>query len=63
MDKPRLIAPKEVAKLACLSKQTICRLTAEGKFPKAVRLSPSRIAYDREQVEAWIEAKLQQVAA
>ena len=60
---PRLIAPKEAAELTCLSKQTLWRLTAEGKFPKAVRLSKSRIAYDREQVEAWIEAKLQQAAA
>jgi prophage regulatory protein len=34
------------------------RLRAEGKFPNQVELGDRRIAFVREEVEAWIDAKI-----
>lgn len=59
----RLMHPNEVVKLCCLSRTTIIRLTAQGRFPKPIRISDFRIAYNSDEVEAWIAKKLAGEAA
>ena len=39
------------------SRRHLVRLIETGKFPQPVRLSENRVAFEREKVIAWIEAK------
>lgn len=60
-----LISLKDTCALTSMSKTMILRLRGEGAFPAAVQLGEKRIAFVREEVEAWIDAKIKgrQVAA
>lgn len=50
---PYFIDIKEAVLITGLSKATITRLAAAGKFPKRRRLSPGRIAWPKKEVEDW----------
>ena len=50
-----LISRNEVLKKTSLSPSTLWRKERAGEFPKAVRISTNRVAYDAEAVDAWIQ--------
>ncbi len=43
---------KEVTKRVCMGKTTVLQWEAEGKFPKAIRLSPNK--------RVWLDADITQ---
>ena len=54
---PFVLLP-EVVKMTGCPRSTILKYTALGQFPKVIRLLGNRIAFNRADVEAWIEARL-----
>ena len=56
----RLLSRGDVLKRTSLSRATLFRRERAGEFPKAVRISPNRVAYDSEAVDIWIKNKLGQ---
>lgn len=53
-----LMTVAEVARFTTYSRTQIFKLRAEGKFPRAVPLGEKRIAFVRDEVEQWYQAKL-----
>jgi prophage regulatory protein len=51
----RLISRDEVLKKTSLSQPTLWRKERAGEFPKSVRISKNRVAYDEDKVDAWIQ--------
>ena len=56
----QFLTPRAVCERVALSRATLDRLVAAGKFPQPIRLTERRLAYDAEAVEAWM---LEKVAA
>ena len=54
---PFVLLPEAVTMTAC-PRSTILKYSKIGQFPNAVRLLGNRIAFNRADVEAWIEARL-----
>ena len=48
----------ETSKTTGCPRSTILKYTALGQFPQVIRLLGNRIAFNRADVEAWIEARL-----
>jgi len=48
----------ETSKTTGCPRPTILKYSRLGQFPKEVRLLGNRIAFNRADVEAWIEARL-----
>lgn len=57
-----LISPKDACEITSLNRSTIERLIAAGEFPKPVRITRGRVAFDKSAVEAWIASKLEMAA-
>lgn len=55
---PRLISLNEAARTTSLSRTMINRYRAEGRFPLAVNMGERRVAFVREEVMAWIDARI-----
>ena len=53
----QFISPKTVCERVALSRATIDRLVAAGKFPQPIRITEHRIVYKAHEVQAWIEEK------
>lgn len=58
MQKPTLISLNDACNLTSLSRTAINKLRTAGKFPQAVELGDRRIAFVREEVEAWITSRI-----
>ncbi|MGB3643686.1 MAG: AlpA family phage regulatory protein [Mesorhizobium sp.] len=58
-----LVSLNDAARLTSLSRSMINRYRAEGKFPVAVTLGERRIAFVRQEVEAWVSEKIARRAA
>ena len=56
----QLLSRDEVLRRTSLSRATLWRKERAKEFPRAVRISANRVAYDAEAVDAWIEAALRQ---
>lgn len=41
-----------------LSKSTIYHYVSQGKFPRPVNIGPRAVAWIAEEVEAWIQARI-----
>jgi prophage regulatory protein len=54
----RFLSPKAVCEKISLSRSTLDRLVAAGRFPQPIRLTESRLAYRERDVEAWMEEKV-----
>ena len=54
---PFVLVP-ETVKLTGCPRSTILKYSALGQFPKVIRLLGDRIAFNRADVEAWIETRL-----
>ena len=57
-DQPSLVSLNGVCEITSLSRTMINRLRADGKFPKAVEAGDRRIAFVREEVHAWVKARI-----
>jgi prophage regulatory protein len=55
---PQLISLNQACEITSLSRTAINKMRAEGRFPKAVPLGEKRIAFCRDEVFAWIEARI-----
>ena len=55
---PMLISLNQACEITSLSRTMINRLRGEGRFPRAVSLGEKRIAFPREEVAAWIAARI-----
>lgn len=64
MSKPKqLIDKKELTKLVKYSPQHIARLEKAGQFPQRLKLGQNRVAWLLQEVEDWIEERVQQRTA
>ena len=50
----QLLSRDEVLKRTSLSRPTLWRMERSGEFPKAVRISANRVAYNADAVDTWI---------
>ncbi|MFN3846416.1 MAG: helix-turn-helix transcriptional regulator [Paracoccaceae bacterium] len=55
---PQLMSINEAAKATSLSRTSIFKLRERGEFPRAVPLGEKRVAFVRDEVGAWIEARI-----
>ena len=53
----RAIRIKEVMQKVSLSQSTIYAMIAKGNFPSPFELTPGRVAWDEEEVDAWLATK------
>jgi prophage regulatory protein len=57
-DQPRLVSIKAICAMTSMSRTMVNALRSDGAFPVAVELGPRRIAFVREEVEAWVDARI-----
>ncbi len=56
--------PRHIMRLPAVMQATgfgrahIYNLMAEGRFPKAVKIGPRAVGWNSEQVQTWIDARL-----
>ena len=55
---PELILTSEIAQRIPYSQNHLRRLEAQGSFPKRIRIGANRIAWVRQEIDSWIEARL-----
>ena len=55
---PELIVADEIAQRIPYSQNHLRRLEAQGSFPKRVRICANRVAWVRQEIDSWIEARL-----
>lgn len=55
---PELIVADEIAQRIPYSQNQLRRLEAQGSFPKRVRIGANRVAWVREEVDQWIEERV-----
>ena len=55
---PCLVSIKTACAMTSLSRTAINRYRADGRFPVAVELGERRLAFVRDEVEAWIAARI-----
>ena len=55
---PFVLLP-EVVKMTGCPRSTILKYSRLGRFPQVIRLLGDRIAFNRADVEAWIETRLE----
>jgi prophage regulatory protein len=58
VDQPRLVSIKHVCAMTSMSRTMVNALRSDGVFPVAVELGPRRIGFVREEIEAWIDARI-----
>jgi prophage regulatory protein len=51
---------RQVCELTTYSKTTLWRELRAKRFPHPIRISPGRVAFIRDQVDAWLNAKMTQ---
>jgi prophage regulatory protein len=55
---PELIVADEIAQRIPYSQNQLRRLEAQGSFPKRVRIGANRVAWVRQEVDQWIEERV-----
>jgi len=55
---PELIVADEIARRIPYSQNQLRRLEAKGSFPKRVRIGANRVAWVRQEIDDWIEARM-----
>jgi prophage regulatory protein len=56
--KPRFISVPQAILETGLLRTTMWRLARQGKFPRAIAISPGRVAFISEELEAWIAERI-----
>lgn len=59
----RAIRIKEVIQKVSLSQSTIYVMMAKGAFPKPFELTPGRVAWIEEDIDAWLAEKAGRIVA
>ena len=54
-----LVLSTEISKLIPYSQNHLRRLEAKGQFPKRIRVGENRVAWLRDEVDEWIETRVQ----
>lgn len=54
----QLLTTKDVCRVVSLSRQELWRRRREGTFPEPVKLGPRRVGFRREEIEAWLQARI-----
>ena len=54
-DSPRLLNLAEVCKMTTLSRATVYRHIADGRFPRPLRLAGRRVAWRFRDICAWLD--------
>lgn len=57
MNTKTLINRKKLHTMIPLSERTIFNMEQRGEFPRRIALTSRNVAWDLEEVEAWIEAR------
>ncbi len=57
MNTKTLINRKKLHTIIPLSERTIFNMEQRGEFPRRIALTSRNVAWDLEEVEAWIEAR------
>ena len=55
---PELILTSEIVQRIPYSQNHLRRLEAKGSFPKRIRIGANRVAWARQEIDNWIEARL-----
>lgn len=55
----QFLTPKAVCAKIALSRATLDRMVADGRFPKPLHLTERRLAYNAADVEAWMAKQLE----
>jgi predicted DNA-binding transcriptional regulator AlpA len=56
---PVLLNYEQLSELGiCYSKEHIRNMEKDGLFPVRVRLSPKRVAWDRQEISDWLQERL-----
>lgn len=58
----QFLTPKAVCDRVAVSRATLDRLVAAGRFPCPIRLTERRLVYNQADVEAWMTAQLERAA-
>lgn len=56
--KPRFMRSQELSEAIPYSQNHVRRLEAAGLFPKRIQIGANRVAWNRAEVEAWINARV-----
>lgn len=56
---PRLISRKQVEQITSLSRSSIYLLMSQGRFPKPIQIGEQRVAWVIEEINAWVEDRIQ----
>ncbi len=59
----RFVRPGEVVKMLGVSKTTLWRMVRAGAFPRPVQITERTRGYLLDDVQAWMQARLEAVAA
>lgn len=59
-DMKKLIPMKDLKKQVSLSSTTIYKMVKDGIFPKPIILQNTRIAWVDQEIEAWINQKIEE---
>lgn len=57
----QFLTPKQVCEKIALSRATLDRMVAQGRFPKPMKLTERRMAYEAQAVEAWMAEQVELV--
>ena len=57
----QFLTPKQVCQKIALSRATLDRMVAQGRFPKPLKLTERRMAYEAQAVEAWMAEQVERV--
>ncbi len=57
-----LLSVKQVQAATTLSRTTLWRMARAGTFPAPVRLSPGRVAWRQDEVDAWVASRERRAA-
>jgi prophage regulatory protein len=60
---PRLLKIRDVVARTSLSRPTIYRLIERGEFPRNRKISPQRVAWPADAVDAWIRGEWESTGA
>jgi prophage regulatory protein len=58
--KPRFTSVQQASADTGLSRTTMWRMARQGTFPRAIAISPGRVAYITAELEQWIAARIEE---
>ena len=53
----KLLRIEEVSSMTSLSRSTIKRMVRAGEFPAPIRVGKNRVAWEKEELEAWVQER------